>query len=156
MCRVGCSLLPAMEFEAMKTFLALLLSALSCSVAQAEQADLNFLIPGKVYVIRFAEEHIPFKHESTPLEVFKIVKLHSSTWVEVEYPTKSADYGKWTEKLKAQVTLAEAKIAELEKTPEGKAKLKSLQDSADRLISTRQVLINYRTDPIIEIKRLQP
>ena len=131
----------------MKAFLVMLVSALSCTVAQAQPSDPTFLEPGKDYLIHFASEELAFKSvtvsEKPILEIFKVVRLgKDASWAELEYPRDRADYADWNRKRKAMALLTETNIKDLEASEEGQEELKKLRERAADPIQTKRSWIN--------------
>jgi hypothetical protein len=160
----------------MKTFIVLLLSALSCTAAQAQRVALGFLIPGRNYVISFPsdEQHFisatlrdspnpkrtkeltgqEYEIEKSKLEVFTIVQLSGDSWAQVEYPERGSDYGSWNLKLNAQAVLAdESLLKKLEEDVGLKDHLRYFRWAAEQPIATRQTWINL--NHAIEISDLR-
>ncbi|WP_435020835.1 hypothetical protein TA3x_002047 [Tundrisphaera sp. TA3] len=139
--------------------------------ADAKASDLGFLQVGRAYLIRFPEERHPALKRETEtaaattketdvktgevrtrsvqpitwnmkfqIDVFVVRELGGGPWVLLEYP---ADPKVALQAGMARHTLADSKrVAEMEKTEEGREALASVRESADRKLETTRTWVN--------------
>jgi hypothetical protein len=154
----------------MKTFFVLLLSALSCTVVQADEPPtvIGSLQPGKDYLIKFSagsdvfelkDEGITESQYTTTdgkkrsggpvkwslkatVDIFRLVRFGKDPWVAVEHPAEKSDIIKWNAKRTAMAQLNAENVLHLDSTEDGKQVLERLRMAAAKEITTTVSWIN--------------
>ena len=161
-----------------KWFLAALLATTFPAVAVAddppardgaEPSHLNFLNPGRDYVIRFPDDLALFKKTTSQVvptsytaedgtkrsgepatwtmtltvEIFTVVRFGGGSWFLLEHPSSADDFVKWNNQRRAIAQLADdQRVDEIEAQPDGKQQLQTLRERAARDIPTTRTWVN--------------
>jgi hypothetical protein len=139
---------------------------------------LGFLEAGKDYVIRFPEGSDVFKtsgadvtessyttqdgkkHSGGPVtfnwtlsvDAFQVVRFGGGSWVLLRHPANAEVYTKWSAQRRAMAILAGPNVDAIKAKPDGKARLKRLEDAAAAKIPTAETWVNL--DHAIAIAQL--